>query len=498
MEHIYKSYYTKSDPIVNYMVSNLDAQSGMNILEPCAGDGVFIDALNGLKESLLIDIYELNPKAVETLKDKYNSYPNIKITHDDTITSTDLGFISEMGGKYDRIIANPPYGGWQDYDKRKDLKKYYGEIYVKETYALFLYRCIKLLKENGTLVFIIPDTYLNLHMFTSLREFILTNTKIKEIALFPSKFFPGVNFGYSDLSIITLEKCVNRDECLNNEFRVLTGFTSVKQLENTIHGSQQVHDFLQNDVFESLDHSLFVVDNSLIMNLINSPQQRIGEVADCVTGFYSGNDKDSLYCSENARSSSKYQRVDTNLISKDFQNRADILNGIEEPESFIPIVKGGGTKYYKQDLWFMDWSSTAVQHYKTFKKARFQNPTFYFKLGIGVPMISSRSISGALIENKLFDQSIVGVFPRDAKWIYYLLAFFNSPTSNILIRTINRSTNNSANYIKKIPFISPDESTLQKINGITLEIIESIKANRDYNKQKEVQLNEIIQQLYGF
>ena len=48
MEEIYRSYYTKSDPIVSYMVQKLSPGDGMMVLEPCAGDGVFIDSLNNI------------------------------------------------------------------------------------------------------------------------------------------------------------------------------------------------------------------------------------------------------------------------------------------------------------------------------------------------------------------------------------------------------------------------------------------------------------------
>jgi len=78
-------------------------------------------------------------------------------------------------------------------------------------------------------------------------------------------------------------------------------------------------------------------------------------------------------------------------------------------------------------------------------------------------MISSSSITGSLIDGRLFDQSIVGIFPRQdyQDLIYYLLGFFNSKACNNLIRTINISTNNSANYIKKIPLIIPQKQLLE-------------------------------------
>ena len=499
---VYRSYYTKSNPIVNYMVKMLSVEPGMRVFEPCAGDGVFIDALNNKIPNLSIDIYELDPGAISILNKKYGANKNVRIVHGDTLTSQELTFYSKAGGVYDRIIANPPYGGWLDYEKRKYLKKLYPGLYVKETYSLFLFRCVQLLRENGILVFIIPDTFLNLHMHTKLREFLLTHTKIKEIVLFSSHFFPNVNFGYSNLSIITLQKTINQNECLNNKFRVITGFKNVKELlEKGKHEHHMIYEFTQKDVYDNTDHALFISENPRVMHLINSCPKRIGDIADCVTGFYSGNDKKYLLRISDVKNKSKrvrYKLLDKKLICEDYMERKNILRGIEGSGFFVPVVKGGGIKYFKPDMWYMDWSVEAVKNYKTDKKARFQNSEYYFKSGIGVPMVTSTQITAALIENKLFDQSIVGVFPRDRKWVYFLLAFFNSPTCNKLIRAINPSANNSANYIKKIPFIAPSEKMLEKINRATKKIIEDLKRTGRYEKSEELELNNLIKEIYDF
>ena len=113
-------------------------------------------------------------------------------------------------------------------------------------------------------------------------------------------------------------------------------------------------------------------------------------------------------------------------------------------------------------------------------------------------MVSSSSITGAIIENRLFDQSIVGIFPKNEDLIYYLLAFFNSPTCNKLIRTINPSTNNSSNYIKKIPFFEPIPKQEKKITENIKQIIEQVKLSGDYDLELENENNKIINELYGF
>ena len=494
----YQAYYTKSVPIVDYMIEKLSLKQEDKIFEPCGGDGVFVEAILNRNSNAKIDVCELNDDAFNALHNKFSRYSTTTIRRSDTLLDSDLIFHSNFGGIYDKIIANPPYGAWQDYEKRNKLKKLFPSIYAKETYTLFLFRCIEVLKNGGILSFIIPDTFLNLHMHKEIRKHILTKTKILELVLFPSSFFPGVNFGYANLSIITLQKCNNKNECLDNSFKVINGFDNVEQLANIKDDKLSVLLFTQNEILKNADHAFFIANNAKVIETINDTKLKIGDIANCVTGFYSGNDKKYLQViSFDLKNGKNYELVDINTINKDYKRNPDILKGIEGDKYFIPIVKGGNIKYLKPDSWFMNWSVEAVKHYKTDKKARFQNPQFYFKFGIGVPMISSSSITASLIENKLFDQSIVGIFPKDEKLTYYLLAFFNSPTCNQLIRTINPSANNPANYIKKIPFIMPDKVVLENVTKMATEIVTSIKEKGNYDERLELQINNIFKSLYG-
>lgn len=493
----YQAFYTKSTPIVDYMVKKLSLLPTDRIFEPCGGDGVFVEAILNENEFAHIDICELDTKSVEILNTKFSHFVNVSIRKCDTLLDLELNFNSSFGGFYDKIVANPPYGAWQEYSKRITLKKFYPNLYTKESYGLFLYRCIELLREDGILSFIIPDTFLNLHMHKGLRKHILTKTQIIELSLFPSSFFPGVNFGYANLSIITLRKKNDYMECMENKFSVISGFTEVEQLCNIDDNTLRTYEFKQKEILNNPDHAFLIAESDNILKLINKPGLKIGDIADCVTGFYSGDDKRFLQViNSDLKNGKNYDIINPEAINKDYKNDLDILDGIEGVKCFIPIVKGGNTKYIKPECWFMNWSKEAVRHYKTDKKARFQNPRYYFKFGIGVPMISSSSITASLIENKLFDQSIVGVFPKDENLTYYLLAFFNSPTCNKLIRTINPSANNPANYIKKIPVIIPEKPVLDLITKKIKAIIYSIKQEGSYQEHEEIEIFNIISSLY--
>src|SRR5690554_7256473 len=104
-------------------------------------------------------------------------------------------------------------------------------------------------------------------MHKALRKHILKKAKIKELALFPSSFFPGVNFGYANLSIITLEKCFNQKECLNNNFKIINGFKNVEQLSDINSETDfNIKIYHQKDIYTNPDHAFLIDRKSTRLN----------------------------------------------------------------------------------------------------------------------------------------------------------------------------------------------------------------------------------------
>jgi phospholipid N-methyltransferase len=492
MATLYQQYYTKSYEIVTYMINKLGIKPNSSILEPCAGDGVFIEALLQYGENIKIDAFELDPKEAGKLKDNFASYTNVSIKNDDTLLHEE--FISgHFSNKYDFIIANPPYGAWQDYEKREKLKSIYPNLYIKETYSTFLFLCLSLLKEAGRLVFITPDTYLNLHMHTYLRKFILQNTLVEEISIFPSSFFPGVNFGYSKLSVITLIKSNNNISIVNNKIKIIDRFKDPIELIEP-NNNTRITLVNQKDILKNENHAFIYSDDEYLDKLLKYASTRIGDIANCVTGIYTGDDRKFIKVSNHSiKNSKKYEIISSDELYN--ENINPDLIGFNNNPSFVPIIKGGNTRYKKKDFWYINWSKEAVSFYKANKKSRFQNSQYYFKYGIAVPMVSSHSVTAALINYRIFDQSIVGVFPRDDNMVLFLLAFFNTQICTKLLRMINPSANNSANYIKKLPIIIPDYNTIIHINKL-VEIILSVKEQNGDSLFIENELDNIFNSIF--
>lgn len=490
---IYQSHYTKSAPILNYMTTMLNIKPQDSIFEPCGGDGVFVDRILEKCPSSTICIYELNPAAVKILRNKYKNSERIRIKETDTLLDDDV-----VSGRcrFDKIIGNPPYGARNNESKKNELNRIYADLYTKESYTLFLYACINCLNECGELSFIIPDTFLSLHRHLGIRQFILTHTSIRELVLFPSSFFPGVNFGYANLCIITLSKCSDVFRNLKNKIVIRTDFSKVEELEDTKAGNVKI--VSQESIYDRVGSAFMFNSSDNLTELINNDSiVRIGDIANCVTGFYSGDDKKYLRpLSLEVKNANKYVLVDCNSICFRDLSDEEKRNGIASDKCFVPIVKGGNVKYLKPNLWFMNWSEIAINEYRKSNKCRFQNPSYYFRNGIGIPMIRSSRLTGALIDGRLFDQSIVGVFPKDESLVYYLLAFFNSSICTKLISAINPSTNNSTNYIKKIPFITPTKEVRKEVEDIVECILVKLKNDDSQIIDLEQKIDNIFNELY--
>lgn len=506
-------YYTTSLPIVRYMASMLDVQPAMRILEPSAGEGALVEAVIEWYSDAhyQIDAFDIDHRAVAHLQERYRENAAITVAKRDVLIDTELHWYASTGGLYDRIIANPPFGAWQSPERRKHLKNLFPDFYVKETYSLFQIFALRLLREGGKMVFIVPDTFLSLTMHTALRAALLKETKISEIILFPSSFFPNITFGYGNLCIITAEKSNDTQACFTNHIQVIQGLSSVQDLQSLAISDRvypehsMVQRYSQQEFYTTPNHRFFCTQNTKISQYFRpAGQTLIGDIADCVTGFYSGNDKLFLRRSPENPKGNRYNIIEQETIADEQEQQQErersgnLMKGFAGQKRFLPFVKGGNTRYHKPDMWFMDWSKEAVQEFRTNKKSRLQNTSYYFREGLAVPMVSSSSITASMLKKRLFDQSIVGIFLRDdsLEMQMYLLAFFNSPVCNTLIRSVNRTANNSANYIKQIPLIIPSDTVLCDISATVQDIIEELYTFGNYTQAKENHIHRFISELY--
>lgn len=491
-----QSHYTASTPIVSFMVSRLDPANCDVVWEPCAGGGDLIDGVLQIAPTAAIRASEISSEAITHLQSKYSDDASVDVCHEDALDVGD-GSLFESRASFTRIIANPPYGAYQTPERRRQLQRRFGQLYVRETYGVILYHALSLLEQHGRLVFIIPDTFLWLTRHEVLRRKLVSQTTVEEIALFPSKFFPSINFGYSGLCIITLTKRVPAPD---HVVRIVTDFSDASALTRCTAEPQNrwpcsITTIPQADISARPHVELVLHNEGAGISLSQRANAALGDHAHIKTGFYSGNDQRWVRkLNISVRRSKAYQEVCVDQIA----NVAPSLKGCDGTRTFIPIVRGGAAPFIKPTHWFVDWSLAAISEYtrKGKNPARFQNSSFYFRDGIGIPMVASGRMTGALLESRLFDQGIVGIFPHDPSLKLFLLGFFNSSIATDLVRQINPTANNSANYIKRLPIVIPNAKELKVIDPLVCKAIDEARQHGAVSDDVQQQIDSFYSHLW--
>ena len=522
MKDPFCSYYTHSPEICEWLTAKLEIEDGDILLDPSAGDGALIDAVLATGKTVRIDALETNPEAVKGLLAKYGSRSDLRfqkrrqltagvgtvtdrsrlvLKETDTLTDQDLDRFVREGGHYDKIIANPPYGAWQDQERREALKARFPGHYVRETYSLFLLRALSLLKPSGKLSFIIPDTWLYLNLHAALRRTIFSESAIEDVLIFPSSFFPGLSFGYSSLSMVTLRKC-STQSALESSFRVFKGFRSPADFRWILKG--RAPDYLERFCLKQsavLEHprAQVILGTASTRSLHKTPGTTLGDVASVVTGLCTGDNRRFIRVKDALVSGGRaYETVNPARVRRTI-NDDEKRDGVDSREAWIPYVKAAPKRPYApaSEAWFLRWDRATVSFYQTDKKARFQNPGFYFRAGLGIPMVKSKRIRAFLIEESVFDQSIVGIFPKDAERRLYLLALMNSSVVNDLIHELNPTANNSANYVKAIRYREPEEAVRLLIEAKVRELLKAEAAgDRAGADAIHEEIDRVIEALY--
>jgi SAM-dependent methyltransferase len=156
-------------------------RESIKILDPCAGNGNY-PAYLALKTSLN-NIYcnEISPIRYANL---YNYFENTEIH----LMSQDF-FSFPDNEEYDLIIANPPYAKFTAQGTR-----------AAKNHTLsreFLQKAVKMVKENGYLVFILPDNWMSYADRNNLPE-LLSQYKILTLNIGEAKkWFPGVGSSFT-------------------------------------------------------------------------------------------------------------------------------------------------------------------------------------------------------------------------------------------------------------------------------------------------------------
>lgn len=123
----------------------------------------------------------------------WHSYRNMFDNRKVDFFKTDYFFPSAKKG-FDIVIGNPPYVSGKSGLISEDQKEYYNDTYETaeyqlDTYILFTERATKITSKQGTVTFIMPNTWTANLKLTKIRKYLLERTQVQKIVTMPSDVF---------------------------------------------------------------------------------------------------------------------------------------------------------------------------------------------------------------------------------------------------------------------------------------------------------------------
>lgn len=182
-KNILGQYFTPSY-IARMMVDLIESPRDSKILEPSAGEGVFLDVLHEVGysniEGIEIDS-SLNQNMIHTV---YNE-----------------SFVSWLkDGEYSVVIGNPPYIRWKNLEEfqKNEIKEHplWGVLFnsLSDYLTVFIANAIQNLRDGGELIFITPSFWMHTMHSKKLRAWMLDQGSFSHVINFgESNVFQGVS-----------------------------------------------------------------------------------------------------------------------------------------------------------------------------------------------------------------------------------------------------------------------------------------------------------------
>lgn len=186
------SYYTPCN-VIDFMIEYLkkNKQDFTSVLEPSAGDGRFLSDLLPISEHV---------KAIELFEEKVNDIQQeYAAANLDVQRANFLDYAINTEERYSLIIGNPPYISpkvmdTEDINKAKNLceAEKINTSVMQNMWLAFVVGACKLLKQNGTIFFVLPMEFLQVQYAEKLRKYLEDKFNTIHIISFKNSIFPDI------------------------------------------------------------------------------------------------------------------------------------------------------------------------------------------------------------------------------------------------------------------------------------------------------------------
>ena len=184
--------------------------------------------------------------------------------------------IFKVGG-FDAVIGNPPYVNTGNDNSNNSLidyfKRYNVSQYKIDLFHLFIQRGIDLIRKDGKLGFIVPNTWLTLQYTDRLRKYILDHTSIFEIIIFDYLVFKSADV---HTALIFLEK-YDAEKDHKVQIKIISKLATAEELKSaeTLLSSQLSWKNCNGYIFETR----IVGKAGVLINKLLNSHPRLDQVA---------------------------------------------------------------------------------------------------------------------------------------------------------------------------------------------------------------------------
>lgn len=247
-----------------------------SVLEPSAGDGRFIDVIEGVEKVKKIVAVELIEKKVKELENKRYS-EKIRLVSDDF-----LNYAEKTTEKYRLIIGNPPYINVKNMEsgcieKAKNLCEKYqlsGSL-MKNIWVAFVLSAFSCMERNGIIFFVLPMEFLQVQYAEKIRVFLEKHFDTIHILSFKEKMFPEIE----------QEACL---VYLTNEFKnhPCIYFKIYEKLDSSV--PYYCSKIERNKPLKKWTNAVLSDEDIDLLSMLGAKYKKVSEICDASPGIVTG------------------------------------------------------------------------------------------------------------------------------------------------------------------------------------------------------------------
>ena len=370
--------------------------------------------------------------------------------------------------KYEIVVTNPPYMGGKGMDPKLTdyVRKFYPNT-KSDLFAVFMDVSTYFTKFEGYYAMINQQSWMFLSTFEKLREFIIGNQTIINMAHTGTRTFPEIG-GEKVQNTAYIMQNSNVDNYKGNYVRLIDYNTSEKKSENIFNKSISYKSTL-NEYKKFPEIPFWYWASNQIKHIYNNANL-FGNIVQIKAGLTTGN---------NEIFQRNWYEINFKNIGFNYKTVEETRNGLHR---WYPCNSGGQyRKWFPTNLIVVNWENDGneIKKYKNDNgklAARPQNVQFYFKEGFTWNKISNSKFSVKYKkQGYIYDDTSRSAFTENTELLPYFMGFLCSKVCFTLLKFLNPSMSFTNGDISRLPYIY-SEMHMDKVNELVaynIEISES-------------------------